>query len=35
MVSIWIAGLPAQMGEALLKTGGVLTTAAGQFQHGP
>ena len=35
MVSIRIAGLPAQMGKALLKTGGVLTTAAGKFKHGP
>ena len=33
MVSIRIAGLPAQIGKALLKTDGVLTTAAGQFQH--
>ena len=34
MVWIRIAGLPAQMGKALLKADGVLTTAAGQFQHG-
>ena len=33
MVWIRIAGLPEQMGETLLKADGMLTTAAGQFQH--
>ena len=33
MVWIWIARLPEQMGEALLKADGVFATAAGQFQH--
>ena len=34
MLRIWITGLPEQIREKLLKADGVLTTAAGQFQHG-
>ena len=35
MVRIRIACLPDQVWEPLLKTDGMFTTAAGQFQHGP